>query len=163
MKRTISVRAFSLVEVTLAIGIAAFCLVSIFGLLPAGLNGNQASVRETAASRLTAAIASDLRATSESGGAANSPLYEIGVPASGQSNTTVVFLKEDGSKAELGGQGMPPMFRAAVVVDSPSSPSRAAATARILITWPAQLSPSTSGLPSKFTGSLETVVTLDRS
>ena len=32
---------FSLVEVTIAVGIAAFCLISIIGLLPAGFSANK--------------------------------------------------------------------------------------------------------------------------
>ena len=34
--------AFSLIEVTMAIGIASFGLLTVFGLLPAGLNTTQA-------------------------------------------------------------------------------------------------------------------------
>ena len=36
--------AFTLIEVTLALGITAFCLLAIFGLLPVGLRSNQAAV-----------------------------------------------------------------------------------------------------------------------
>jgi uncharacterized protein (TIGR02598 family) len=59
-----STAAFSLVEVTLALGVAAFCLIAILGLLPAGVNTNQASVRQTTANGILSAIVADLRATS---------------------------------------------------------------------------------------------------
>jgi uncharacterized protein (TIGR02598 family) len=32
---------FSLVEVTLALGIAAFCLIALFGLMPVGVQTNR--------------------------------------------------------------------------------------------------------------------------
>ena len=36
MKKLTVAAAFSLVELTLAIGIAAFCLIAVFGLVPVG-------------------------------------------------------------------------------------------------------------------------------
>jgi uncharacterized protein (TIGR02598 family) len=55
--------AFSLVEVTLAIGIAAFCLIAIFGLMPVGVQTNRNATSQTAATNIIAAVVSDLRAT----------------------------------------------------------------------------------------------------
>src|ERR1700737_1955387 len=62
-KQTHSTAAFSLVEVTLALGVAAFCLIAILGLLPAGLNTNQTSTRQTTANGILSSIVADLRAT----------------------------------------------------------------------------------------------------
>src|SRR5207248_1091899 len=47
---------FSLIEVALALGVAAFALVAIIGLIPVGLNSNQASSEQTAAAGLAAGI-----------------------------------------------------------------------------------------------------------
>jgi uncharacterized protein (TIGR02598 family) len=55
--------AFSLVEVTLALGIAAFCLIAAFGLLPAGVQANRNATSQTAATNIMAAAVADLRAT----------------------------------------------------------------------------------------------------
>jgi uncharacterized protein (TIGR02598 family) len=55
--------AFSLVEVTLALGIAAFCLIAIFGLMPVGVQTNRNATSQTAATSITAAVVADLRAT----------------------------------------------------------------------------------------------------
>src|SRR5438105_9667881 len=55
--------AFSLVEVTLALGIAAFCLIAVFGLMPVGVQTNRNATSQTAATSLMAAVVSDLRAT----------------------------------------------------------------------------------------------------
>src|SRR5947207_11172452 len=52
---------FSLVEVTLALGVAAICLVALFALLPGGVASNRAAISETAATSIATAITSDLR------------------------------------------------------------------------------------------------------
>jgi len=54
--------AFSLVEVTLALGIAAFCLIAVLGLLPTGLKTQQASIQQTTANQIISTIFADLRA-----------------------------------------------------------------------------------------------------
>jgi len=64
MKRSICVAAaFSLVEVTLALGIAGFCLIAVFGLMPVGVQTNRNATSQTAATNVMAAVVSDLRAT----------------------------------------------------------------------------------------------------
>src|SRR5213080_4759006 len=55
--------AFSLVEVTLALGVAAFCLIAVFGLMPVGLQTNRNATSQTAATNIMAAVVADLRAT----------------------------------------------------------------------------------------------------
>src|SRR5262249_20906853 len=54
---------FSLVEVTLALGIAAFCLLAVFGLMPVGVETTRNATSQTAATNIMAAVVSDLRAT----------------------------------------------------------------------------------------------------
>jgi type II secretory pathway pseudopilin PulG len=55
-------RAFSLVEVTLALGVAAFCLLAVFGLLPVGLQTNRNATAQTDATNIIAFVVADLRA-----------------------------------------------------------------------------------------------------
>jgi len=55
--------AFSLVEVTLAVGLAGFCLITIFGLMPVGVQTNRNATSQTAATNIMAAVVADLRAT----------------------------------------------------------------------------------------------------
>ena len=62
MTKASAVTAFSLVEVTLALGIAAFCLIAVFGLLPVGVQTNRNATSQTAATNLMAAVVADLRA-----------------------------------------------------------------------------------------------------
>ena len=67
MKRSLSyTSAFSLVEVTLALGVAAFSLLIILGMLPVSLKTNQASTQQTNANGIISQVAADLRAIAES-------------------------------------------------------------------------------------------------
>ena len=62
MKR-LSTSGFSLVEVTLALGIAAFCLIAVFGLVPVAVLTSRNATSQTAATNIMAAVVADLRAT----------------------------------------------------------------------------------------------------
>ncbi|MGC1320579.1 MAG: Verru_Chthon cassette protein B [Candidatus Udaeobacter sp.] len=63
MKRsTCGAAGFSLIEVTLALGIAAFCLIAVFGLMPVAVMTNRNATSRTAATNLMAAVIADLRA-----------------------------------------------------------------------------------------------------
>lgn len=55
--------AFSLIEVTLAMGVAAFCLIAVFGLMPVGVQTNRNATSQTAATSIIASVVADLRAT----------------------------------------------------------------------------------------------------
>jgi uncharacterized protein (TIGR02598 family) len=55
--------AFSLVEITLAMGVAAFCLLVVVGLLPVALQSQRMSVQQTRANEIISQIAADLRAS----------------------------------------------------------------------------------------------------
>src|SRR5204862_2252634 len=63
MKRFSQVTAaFSLVEITLALGVAAFCLIAVFGMLPIALKTQQASIQQTTANTIMSQIFADLSA-----------------------------------------------------------------------------------------------------
>ena len=53
---------FSLVEVTLALGVAAVCLLVLLGLLPTGTKTQQNSIQQTTANQILSQICSFLRA-----------------------------------------------------------------------------------------------------
>ena len=64
MKRSIcDTSAFSLIEVTIALGVAAFCLIAVIGLIPVGVKTNRDAASQTAATNIMAKVVSDLRAT----------------------------------------------------------------------------------------------------
>lgn len=58
-------RGFSLVEVTITIGIAAFCLLSVVGLLPLGLGTLKSAQDKTAAALALNQISQAIRSASE--------------------------------------------------------------------------------------------------
>ena len=67
--------AFSLVELVLALGVAAFCLIAVFGLMPVGIQTNRNATSQTAATNIIAAIVADLRTTPAA--ATTSPQFGI--------------------------------------------------------------------------------------
>jgi len=65
--------AFSLVELTFALGVAAFCLIAVFGLMPVGIQTNRNATSQSAATNIIASVIADMRATTSS----ISPQYGI--------------------------------------------------------------------------------------
>jgi len=53
--------AFSLVEITLALGIVAFALLAIFGLLPVAIDSSRESAKDATFSAITERVVGDLR------------------------------------------------------------------------------------------------------
>jgi len=136
--------AFSLVEVTLALGIAAFCLLAIFGLLPAGIKSQQNAIGQTMAAGIATGIIADLRTTSPTN--STSPNYGITIP-----NDTKLYLREDGSATSPSGADS--KYLAFVKFSVPSPPQ--ATSVHLRITWPA-------AADTNYSGSFETVSMLDR-
>jgi type II secretory pathway pseudopilin PulG len=163
--------AFTLIEVTLALGVAGFCLTTIMGLLSVGLNSNQASSEQTVSASIAKAVMADLRATPA--GAQSSPRFGFSVPAGGATTTgttysipQTLFLRQDSSpsvgqtvnSAPVAGQS-----RYRVTVAFYTSPTQlTAAGVRILVTWPALADSATTTWPVNFTGSCEVLTALDR-
>ena len=147
-------RGFSLVEVTLALGVAIFCLTTIFGLLPVGIRSNLASVDQTVASGVVSAITADLRATPVPSG--KSSFY--GIVTSGPA-TQQLRLCADGTIDKSAG-GANSIYLAYVTI-SATTTTPSATPVRILITWPAAADLNNNP-PKNFVGSYEAVTTLDR-
>jgi uncharacterized protein (TIGR02598 family) len=115
--------AFSLVELTLAIGIAAFCLITVFALLPVAVLTNRNATSQTAATNVIASVIADMRATTGS----TSPQYGI-------TDGTPKTLYFDGVGQFTTSLGANSRYR--VSVTFPSSPS-GLSYADIKATWPA--------------------------
>ena len=154
--------AFSLIEVTLALGVASFCLVVVFGLLPIGINTNRGGVDQGTAASLSSCIVADLRGTPDSN--VNSPFYRIAVPADGSTlQSTSFFVNADGSTAGTASPGAASTFRATVKVTPTSTVAgKVAASACVWLTWPGAADPDITKSPSHYSGSYMTVVGLDR-
>jgi uncharacterized protein (TIGR02598 family) len=156
MKRRFSRNAFSLVEVTIALGIAAFSLIAVFGLLPTGVTSNKATIEQTAAVNLLSAICADLRATPATSAASSQ--FAIAIPAAGETPTpvggpVVKFFNERGMTVATSASARCLLN---IWITPPAAGSKQATTARLLLTWPAQATIANA------LGSVETVVALDR-
>jgi uncharacterized protein (TIGR02598 family) len=136
--------AFSLIELTLAIGIAAFCLLAVMGLIPIAVQTNRNATSQTAANGIIASVIADMRATTSS----TSPQYGItfGTPK------TLYFDSVGQFTTSLGANSR---YRARVTF--PTSPT-GLSYADIRVTWPAPVDPATT-TPS---GSVEMFAAFDR-
>ncbi len=151
---------FSLVEVTLALAVTAFCLLAIFGLLPIGLKNNQASIEQTVANSILSAVAADLRATpatSPLGQAAVSQQFSISIPANpvmaAPPTATLYFTGEGKSSTSPAADSR---YRMTVDFPSNGSSARAATFVNLQVSWPAAVALTNA------TGSVQTFVALDR-
>ncbi len=130
--------AFSLVEVTLALGVAAFSLLAIFSLLPIGLQTNQRAIEEMASADILSAVAADLRATpvtNPRGNATTSTHFGIGIPASGSTATTTLFFNSAGKFASS--QQADSRYRVTINFPSNGGGAKTATFAILQVTWPA--------------------------
>ena len=92
--------AFSLVEVTLALGIAAFCLIAVFGLVPVGVQTNRNATSQTTATNILSSVVSDIRASPK--GNSNTAKYKI---RRSKSNSTTVCFDGQGQPDGAGQPG----------------------------------------------------------
>ncbi len=72
---------FSLVEVTMAIGIMSFCLLAMLGMLPLGLSQERKSTDQLLALQALTAVVTDFKAAASTD--SETELYGIGVPKVG--------------------------------------------------------------------------------
>ena len=82
-----SIAGFSLVEVTLALGIASFCLIAVFGLVPVGVQTNRNATSQTTATNILSSVVSDIRASPKG----SSATAKYGIRRAKGSLTTVCF------------------------------------------------------------------------
>jgi uncharacterized protein (TIGR02598 family) len=155
MKRS----AFSLVEVTLALGVAAISLVAIFALLPVGVKTNQIAVEQTTSTDMLSAVAADLRATPVTmprGGARASPRFAISVPANPvrtPTTTTLFFTTEGQFSAVVNANSR---YRVTITFLPNGAGARTATFVDLKATWPAAASIANAN------GAAEMFVALDR-
>jgi type II secretory pathway pseudopilin PulG len=155
---------FSLVEVTLALGVASFCLLAVFALFPTGVAVNQTSLQQTADSTLARGIALDLTTTPKT--VQISTRYGITIPVTGVASHTI-FLKDDGTISGVidanADPAQDPKYRAMITFTAPTNASYKTATGvRILLTWPALADKNAGTAPSNYLGSYEVVTALSR-
>jgi uncharacterized protein (TIGR02598 family) len=151
---------FSLVEVTLALGVAGFCLLAVFALLPIGVQTNQLAFSQTAATTILSDVAADLRVAAQATASATpSPMYNIALPASGSPTGWQPALYFDAQGGFSTALQPTSRYRLAVQFPLPSANAPYATCADIKISWPAALDATTS---SNTAGSIETVAAFRR-
>ena len=142
---------FSLVEVTLALGVAAFCLIAIFGLLPIGIQLNQNAVSQTVAASLLSSIVADLCATPKAN--PTSPLYDITF-----GTAKLVYFDGEGRSVSPTDPNASPRYRVTITFHTSPAGAFAPTFASLKVTWPALVDPATT-MPMGF---VETFAAFDR-
>lgn len=142
-----STDSFSLVEVTLALGVAAFCLIAVFGLLPIGLKTNQNAISQTASASIIAAVVADMRATPR----ATATSTQFGITFG-----TAKTLFFDGEGRFATSPAANSRYQLNVNFPPNSAGSNAATFAYLKVTWPA------SAVSGNALGSSEVFAAFDR-
>jgi uncharacterized protein (TIGR02598 family) len=142
---------FSLVEVTLALGVAAFCLIALFGLLPLGIQTNQSSISQTAAASVLSSVFADLRVTPKT--SLTSPQYDITF-----GTAKFLYFDSEGRAVTPTDPNATPRYR--VTITFPPGPvgTFAPTFVTMKVTWPALVDPATT-TPAGF---VETFAAFDR-
>src|SRR2546430_2252980 len=158
---------FSLVEVTFALGVAAICLITLLGLLPAGVKTQQTSIQQTTANQIISQIFSFLRADvrlppgqlNKVCGVNNtcdwSRLHDHG---GNRERPETLYFTNDAKQVGL--NGTPPanaVFRATIAYRTPPTETTALATVRV--SWPAPVDPDNGGVPA---GSVMATIAVNR-
>jgi uncharacterized protein (TIGR02598 family) len=134
-KRSDSSGCFSLVEVTIALGIAGISLIAIFGLLPIGAQTSVAASSQTAAVNVLAAVIADMRATPNA--ITTSGQYQI-------TFGTAQTLYFDDLGNSVVASSPPPTSKYRLDVSYPPSGglSQSPTYVKLIVTWPAQAAPA---------------------
>ena len=132
-------KAFSLIEVVMALGICSFCLVALIGLLSQGLTTNRDTVSETEAAGIARSIAADLQMTKDNSGTwlTKSAQFQLPLPQIGSTTGPAVpalFFTESGVKAV---EQRTAKYRVDITYGpSAASPIQVAVPVHITVTWP---------------------------
>jgi len=155
MRTALRITGFSLVELTLALGVAGFCLIAVLGLLPISAKTNQAAIQQTTANAIISEIAADLNA------AARLPPGQVSKQYSLKSrwDPTPDYLYFTNAGDPVGtNQATAPagaVFRATITYRLP--PTDTTSVADIRVSWPAAQSDQT-----KVAGSAGMFVAINR-
>ena len=156
--------AFSLVEVALALGVAAFCFIAVLGMLPVGLKTQQGSVSQTKANAIMAQITDFLRADVRLPPGQASQVQGNWSSLHGHWATVAqpdtLFFTNDAQLISVAQGSAPPapagaVFRATLTYMK--QPSVTTSLAQITVSWPAAQSDST-----KVAGSIDMLAAVNR-
>ena len=155
---------FSLVEVTLALGVAGFALIAILGILPVASKTQQASVQQTKANAIISYIVGELRADVRLPSGKASQVQGNWSSLHGHWATVAqpdtLFFTNDAQLISVAQGSAPPapagaVFRATLTYMK--QPSVTTSLAQITVSWPAAQSDST-----KVAGSIDMLAAVNR-
>ena len=161
---------FSLVEVALAIGVAAFCLIAVLGLLPTSLKTQQASVEQTVANEVMTEILGDLRADVRlpPGQASKEGISGFGLHghwAQVYAPDTLYFTNEGKWTGTLNNPTPDPTADAGAALRAKITylfpPNASTSVAKIIVSWPPQVDPTAPGAPMP-AGFVDTFIAVNR-
>ena len=162
--------AFSMIEVVLALGVAAFCLIAVMGLLPVGLKTQQGSVNQTKANAIISQIIDDLRADvrlppGQASKAQGQWANLHGHWAAVAQPDTLWFTNDGDQTGNVNGTAPPgAVFAATIKYLAP--PTVTTSIAKITVAWPAasvSIDPNTQEVDlTKTAGSIDTFAAVNR-
>ena len=167
---------FSLVEVALALGVAALCLLVLMGLLPTGLKTQQSSAQQTTANQIISAIyavlAADVRLPPGQANKVCPDPPDPNLPCNWgalhgnwlrRAAPDRMYFTNDGTQTgNVSPSATPPpdaVFRATIIYKLP--PSDTTSLADIRVSWPAAVDPDppSNGVPA---GSVTVQIAVNR-
>ena len=126
-------KGFSLVEITLSLGVMSICLLAVLGLLPIASQTNRSAAADTAAASIASAVLADIRATPKA--AANSSQFAVPFNAN-----SVLFFDAEGQATSTVSNNS--IYRTEVTFPANSSGANAATFVYVKVSWPAAASPA---------------------
>src|SRR5438876_11030286 len=135
------ISAFSLIELTLALGVAACCLMAVFGLMPVGVQTNRNATSQTLATDILAAVDADLRATPKAAGTWTGTSSAFRIPIG--TSKTLYFDSEVRCSTDLAGSTSP-----CGVFWTPPYPDALSSQGNVFFDWKSNLCRSQGRLAS---------------
>jgi uncharacterized protein (TIGR02598 family) len=128
-------KAFSLIEVVLALAIMSFCLIVLLGLLPLSLATIKNASEETSGINVASMVVSDLKSTPSTNSASSTYGLTLPTATAMASQAQVIYLDQAGGKlANATSAGA--RYKVTVTLSPPSAQNTIAGLAQL--SWPAQ-------------------------
>jgi uncharacterized protein (TIGR02598 family) len=164
MKKPPCQTGFSLTELVVSLGIASFCLLTIVGTFPLGLQNVQQSNRQDEMVNLESKVIQDIASTPQSASPYNSPLFGFCVPPPGGTPNIdapqSVYIDACGAPTS-GPQDSNAIYRVSVGFAPPAAGMKFATTVRVMITFPAR-GDTTAEWPTHYATVVQTMAAINR-
>ena len=160
------IAAFSLVEITLALGVAAVAILAILGMMPTTLKTQQTSIQQTTGNAIISSIFADLRGDIRLPPGQYRHLeedhgYQLHGHWAGMGQPDTLYFTQEGKQTGNVNANDPPsdaVFRAKITYN-PVGPTGNTSIANVVVSWPAVVDPSAGGVP---TGSVTALLAVNR-